>query len=145
MANLAAHSGGLDIWVLSIFFQKSNIGGPQQPLTERLRNISKNLDFLWSNPQKGTSNGNSGARGNEFIKIRKAQVFPFLVFCKLLKVDKNWWIMKSYFSSFLWIFLDTIMIQAPTIPHSKGLWLEKFAIWNEILPKTSLSLLYFTL
>jgi hypothetical protein len=30
----AAHSGDGDIWVLSIFFEKSNIGCPQQPPTE---------------------------------------------------------------------------------------------------------------
>ena len=31
---VAAHLGDGDIWVLSIFFQKSNIGWPQQPPTE---------------------------------------------------------------------------------------------------------------
>ena len=31
---VAAHSGDGDIWVLSTFFQKSNIGWPQQPPTE---------------------------------------------------------------------------------------------------------------
>ena len=33
---VAAHSGGLDIWVLLIYFQKSNIGWPRQPPTERV-------------------------------------------------------------------------------------------------------------
>ena len=33
---VAAHSGDRDIWVLSICFQKSNIGWPQQPLTEKV-------------------------------------------------------------------------------------------------------------
>ena len=45
LKKVAAHSGGLDIWVLSIKIQKSNIGEPRQPLTERLSNISKILDF----------------------------------------------------------------------------------------------------
>ena len=68
---VAAHSGGVDIWVLSIYFQKSNIGWPQQPLTEKLPSISKNLDFWWSNPQNGTHIGHFGASGDEIIKIRK--------------------------------------------------------------------------
>ena len=67
----AEHSGGLDIWVLSIYFEKSNIGWPQQPLTERLPSISKNLDFWWFNPQKGASIGHFCASGDEIIKIRK--------------------------------------------------------------------------
>ena len=33
-------SGGLDFCVLSTNFQKSNIGWPQQPLTERTSDIS---------------------------------------------------------------------------------------------------------
>ena len=67
---VAAHSGDGDIWVLSIFFQKSNIGWPQQPLTSKLQDTSKNLDFWWSNPQKGISIGHFGARGDAIIKIR---------------------------------------------------------------------------
>ena len=47
-------SRGVDIWVLSTSFQKSNIGWPQQPLKERVPDISKKLDFWWSIPQKGT-------------------------------------------------------------------------------------------
>ena len=35
-----AGSGGLDIWVSSTNFQKSNIGWPQQPLTERVLKFS---------------------------------------------------------------------------------------------------------
>ena len=68
---VAAHSEDGDIWVLSIFFQKSNIGWPQQPLTSRLQDTSKNLDFWWSNPQKGISIGHFGARGDAIIKIRQ--------------------------------------------------------------------------
>ena len=33
---VVAHSRDGDIWVLSIFFQKSNIGWPQQPPTEKV-------------------------------------------------------------------------------------------------------------
>ena len=37
--------GGLEFCVSSISFQKSNIGWPQQPPTERVSNISEKLDF----------------------------------------------------------------------------------------------------
>ena len=37
--------GDYDIWFLSTSFQKSNIGWPQQPLTERMSDISEKLDF----------------------------------------------------------------------------------------------------
>ena len=50
---VAAHSGHGDIWNLSIFFQKGIIGWPQEPLTSKLPDTSKNQVFLWSNPQKG--------------------------------------------------------------------------------------------
>ena len=59
---VAAPSGDVDIWVLSIYFQKSNVGWPLQPLTEKLPSICKNLDFWGSNPQKGTSIGHLGAQ-----------------------------------------------------------------------------------
>ena len=45
-------SGGLDICVSSTSFQKSNIGWPQQPLTERASNSNEKLDFWWSIPKK---------------------------------------------------------------------------------------------
>ena len=38
-------SGGLDICVSSTSFQKNYIGWPQQPLKERVPDISKKLDF----------------------------------------------------------------------------------------------------
>ena len=38
-------SGGWEIWVSSTSFQKSNIGWPQQPPTERVSDISKNWIF----------------------------------------------------------------------------------------------------
>ena len=41
-------SGGLDIWVSSTSFQKSNIGWPQQPLTERV--LKFNMIFPYSTP-----------------------------------------------------------------------------------------------
>ena len=51
---VAAHSGDRDIWVLSIFFQKSNVGWPQQPPTEKVTifNLifydSINISFIWN-------------------------------------------------------------------------------------------------
>ena len=62
-------SGGLDIWVSSISFQKSNIGWPQQPPTESVSNISEKLDFWWSIPQKGTGIGHLGAWDDQTIRI----------------------------------------------------------------------------
>ena len=47
---LAASPGGLPICVLSISFQKSSIGWPQQPLTEMV--LKFNLIFHDSNPKK---------------------------------------------------------------------------------------------
>ena len=41
-------SWDLDIWVLSTSFQKSNIGWPQQPLTERV--LKFNMIFPYSTP-----------------------------------------------------------------------------------------------
>ena len=38
-------SGGLEFCVSSTSFQKSNMGWPQQPLTERVSDISRKLDF----------------------------------------------------------------------------------------------------
>ena len=43
--SLAAWSQGLFICVSSTSFQKSSIGWPQQPPTERVTDISKKLDF----------------------------------------------------------------------------------------------------
>ena len=37
--------GGFEICVLSTSFQKSKIGWPQQPATERVSDISEKLDF----------------------------------------------------------------------------------------------------
>ena len=38
-------SGGLEIWISLTSFQKSNIGWPQQPPTEKISGISEKLDF----------------------------------------------------------------------------------------------------
>ena len=43
--SLAAWSRGLLICVSSATFQKSSIGWPQQPPTERVSDISEKLDF----------------------------------------------------------------------------------------------------
>jgi hypothetical protein len=43
--SLVAYSGVYDILVLSTSFQKSNIGWPQQPPTERVSAIGEKLDF----------------------------------------------------------------------------------------------------
>ena len=62
-------SGGVDIWVSSTSFQKSNIGWPQQPPKERVPDISKKLDFWWFILQKGTSFDHLGARDDLTIRI----------------------------------------------------------------------------
>ena len=64
-----AYSGGYDIWFLSTSFQKSNIGWPQQPPTERMSDISEKLDFLWSIPQKGSGIDHLGAKDDQNIRI----------------------------------------------------------------------------
>ena len=43
---------GYDILVFAASFQKSNIGWPQQPRTEKISDTSKKLDFWWSIQQK---------------------------------------------------------------------------------------------
>ena len=50
-------------------FKKNDIGWPQQPLTEKVSDISKKLDFWWSVPQKGTGIGHLGARDDQTIRI----------------------------------------------------------------------------
>ena len=61
----------LDIWLSSSNFQKSNLDWPQQPLTEKMPCISKNLDFWLSIPQKMTIIGHFGAIDDQIIRIRK--------------------------------------------------------------------------
>ena len=57
--------------VTTTIFQKSNIGWPQQPPTERISDSSKKLDFWRKIPQKGPSIGCFGARDDLTIRIRK--------------------------------------------------------------------------
>ena len=45
LKKVAAHSGDLDIWVLSIKILRSNIGQPRQPLKEKLSNIGKIIKY----------------------------------------------------------------------------------------------------
>ena len=61
----------LDIWLSSSNFQKSNLDWPQQPLTEKMPCISKNLDFWLSIPQKMTIIGHFCAIDDQVIRIRK--------------------------------------------------------------------------
>ena len=64
-------SRGVEICVSSTSFQKNDIGWPQQPLTERVSDISKKLDFWWSIPHKWTNIGHFGARDDQNIRISK--------------------------------------------------------------------------
>ena len=43
--------GGLDVRVSSTSFEKNNMGWPQQPLKEKVPDISEKWDFLTSIPQ----------------------------------------------------------------------------------------------
>ena len=52
-------------------FQKSNIGWPQQPLTERVSNISENIGFSMIHSKKGTGIGHLGARDDPTIRLNK--------------------------------------------------------------------------
>ena len=70
MMKAFVYSRGAVIWVSSISFLKSNISWPQQPPTAKIQNISEKLDFWWSIPQQGTSNGHFGARDDQTIMIR---------------------------------------------------------------------------
>ena len=50
-------------------FEKNDIRWPQQPLTEKVSDISEKLDFWWSIPQKGTGIGQLGSRDDQTIRI----------------------------------------------------------------------------
>ena len=63
--------------------QKSYIGWPQQPPTEKVPNISENLDFWWFIPQKGTSIGHFGTEDHQTIRIRK--FFEEIMLLRLLR------------------------------------------------------------
>ena len=70
MMKASVYFRGAVIWVSSTSFQKSNIAWPQQPPTAKIQNISEKLDFWWSIPQQGTSNGHFGVRDDQIIMIR---------------------------------------------------------------------------
>ena len=61
-------SWGLENLVSSTIKKKSNIGWP---FYRKGADISENLDFWWSIPQKGASIGHFGARDDQTIRIRK--------------------------------------------------------------------------
>ena len=63
--------GGLYICVSLTSFQKNDKGWPQQPLTEKVSDISEKMDFWWSIPQKGTGIGHLGARDDQTNRISK--------------------------------------------------------------------------
>ena len=50
-------------------FEKNDIGWPQQPLTEKVLDISEKLDFWWSFPQKGAGIGQLGSRDDQTIRF----------------------------------------------------------------------------
>ena len=54
----------------------------------------------------------------------------FWVFCKLTELTKTNEYMKPYFSAFSWIFLDRIIVQAPSMCHFKCLGMRNLE--NEI-------------
>ena len=52
------------------------------------------------------------------MQVKNGIIFwTFLFFCKLTKLTKTDESMKRYFSAFLWISFDQIIVQAPSIPH----------------------------
>ena len=53
------------------FFQKSDIGWPQQPPTERVSDICKTSDFLCSILQNGTNIDHLSSRDDQTIRISK--------------------------------------------------------------------------
>ena len=62
-------SGGLHFCVSSTSFEKNDIGWPQQPLTEKVSDISKKLDFWWFIPWKGTGIGHLDVKDDQTIRI----------------------------------------------------------------------------
>ena len=68
---VSVYSWGLEIWVSSTSFRKSNIDWPQQPLTEKVPYISKILGFWWSIQHKRFGIGHFDAIDDQTIRIRK--------------------------------------------------------------------------
>ena len=89
--SLAACSQGLPICVSSTSFQKSSIGWPQQPPTDRVSDISKTMDFWWSNPQKGTIIGHFGAMNNPTIKNKAVEVMRLFRPVDATFLKTSWW------------------------------------------------------
>ena len=56
---------------------------------------------------------------------------------------QNWWIHEKLFSSILWIFLDRIIVLAPSIPHFKGLGMRnlqyEISIYQKINNKATMT------
>ena len=80
----------------------------------------------------------------------KTQIFPYLFFCKLhetsyMKLTQPDESMKGYFQAILWISLDQIIVQAPFIPHFKGLVMRnleyEIRICQKIHTKVTISML----
>ena len=57
-------------------------------------------------------------------------------FCKLTKLTKTDESMKCYFSAILWISFDQIIVQAPSIPHFKGLGMRNLEYEIRVRQKT---------
>ena len=68
---VSVYSWGLEIWVSSTSFQKSSIGWPQQPPTEKVPYIIENLDFWWCIPQERTCIGYFVAIYDQTVRIMK--------------------------------------------------------------------------
>ena len=66
----------------------------------------------------------------------KHKFFHFCFFCKLTELTKTDEYMKPYFPAFLWIFLDRIIVQAPSICHFKGLGMRNLEYEIRICQKT---------
>ena len=62
-------SGGLHLCVSSTSFEKNDIGWPQQPLTAKVSDISKKLDFCWFIACKGTGIGHLDVKDDKTIRI----------------------------------------------------------------------------
>ena len=50
-------------------FWINDIGWPQQPLTEKVADISKKMEFWWFIPQNGTVIGHLGVKDDQTIRI----------------------------------------------------------------------------
>ena len=106
-------SRDLEIWVSSPSFQKSNKDWPQQPLTEKLSNISEKLNFWRSVSQKGTGIGHLGAWCETTIRLSK-------FFGERHHKLKQLWNLLPLTADLLF----TLQCEIPCIYKSKILWLS---------------------